>query len=85
MKKYFLSLSVFLIAILGYSQAVVFQEGFETQPYSVTGSGSPAWNVVTNLYYEGPHSYRNQLAMDATAYLTTNSFSTTGNSYVSLS
>jgi hypothetical protein len=85
MKKYFLSLSVFLIAILGYSQAVVFQEGFETQPYSVTGSGSPAWSAVTNLYYEGTHSYRNPLAMDATAYLTTNSFSTTGNSYVSLS
>ncbi|MGB4095631.1 MAG: hypothetical protein WBJ99_07385, partial [Bacteroidales bacterium] len=86
MKKYFLLLVMFALAISGYSQTVLVSEGFETPPYAFTSSGSPTWSAVTNLYYEGTHSYRNTVGASATSYLTTtNSFSTTGNSYVELS
>jgi hypothetical protein len=85
MKKYFLLLLMFVLAISGYSQTVVLSEGFETPPYAFTSSGSPTWGSVTNLYYEGTHSFRNTVGASATSYLTTtNSFSTTGNSYVEL-
>lgn len=86
MKKYFLLLVMFALAISGYSQTVLVSEGFETPPYAFTSSGTPTWSTVTNLYYEGTHSYRNTVGASATSYLTTtSSFSTTGNSYVVLS
>jgi len=39
MKKYFLLLLMFALAISGYSQTVLVSEGFETPPYKFTSSG----------------------------------------------
>ena len=84
MKKYFLFLAMLLLSVISFGQVDVFFENFETQPYKVSSSGNPSWTVATNLYTDGSHSYHNAPGVNQTAYLTTNSFSTSGYVYVRL-
>ena len=84
MKKYLLLFAMSLLTVISFGQVEVFFENFETQPYEVTSSGNPNWTVATNLYSDGSHSYHNALSVNQTAYLTTNSFSTSGYVYVRL-
>ncbi len=88
MKKFF---TIFLtaIALLAVnvtlqSQVVVFEEDFETPPFDVTATGSPAWSVHTTLSNTGTQSYHNDISAGDTSYVTTASFSTLGNTFVLL-
>lgn len=51
---------------------------------SVTATGTPLWTQDLTLQSQGTASYRNQVAASTVSYLTTNAFSTVGNSFVML-
>jgi parallel beta-helix repeat protein len=67
-------------------QTIVFSEDFETGGGNVTSSspGSANWSISSNYYAGGSYSDSSLVIANDTSYLTTNSFSTTGNSYVVL-
>ena len=84
MKK-LISLFCFLaVALSGFSQTVIFNETFETIPLAVTSSGNPVWSRSHKFAKTGTYSDSSRVAQADTSYLTTNSFSTVGNSYVVL-
>jgi len=85
MMKNYLFLTCFLfLTFFGFAQTVVYQEGFETLPLSVTSSGNPGWSR-SNVYAKtGSYSDSSRVAQADTSYLRTASFSSTGNSYVVL-
>lgn len=63
-----------------------FTENFDGPgPYGLTSSGTPGWSIDANYSTSSPNSYRGQYGAGGTVYLTSNSFSTAGNSYVVLS
>ena len=72
------------MAFSGYSQTIAFQETFETTPLSVTSSGNPGWSRSHRFAKTGTYSDSSKVATADTSYLTTNAFSTVGNSYVVL-
>ncbi|MFO8086923.1 MAG: hypothetical protein R6T91_03830, partial [Bacteroidales bacterium] len=86
-----LLLSIFSILLFGFvgAQNLVFHENFE-QPSgadSVTAYSSSAsnnWGISTNFYAGGLQSDSAICSPNDTLTLTTNSFSTTGNSFVEL-
>ncbi len=86
MKRFTLLLSVlvFLGAWNGNAQNIAYQEGFEGTP-AVTTGGTQNWAVNTAFYNTGVKSYSAHIinAGDSSA-MTTNSFSTVGNSNVML-
>lgn len=85
MKKLFLIASLMAFGLLSVeAQTVAFQEGFEGTP-AVTTGGTQNWAVNTAFFKTGTKSYSAHIinAGDSSA-LTTNSFSTTGNSNVML-
>ena len=84
MKKLTLFVCFLMMALFGYSQTIAFQEGFETLPLSVTSSGIQGWNRSNRFAKTGTYSDSSRVAASDTASLTTNSFSTAGNSYVVL-
>ncbi len=76
---------VFLSMIVwGHAQTIVLQEDFESAPYEVTSSGTPAWGINSRLQAAGSYSDSCTLGLSTTSYLTTNSFSTIGNTNVIL-
>jgi parallel beta-helix repeat protein len=77
---FLLTFSCFIIK----SQTVVFEENFETPPYAVSSSGNPVWTPNSIYANNGQFSYYNQVGNLDTAYLTTNAFSTMGNTFVLL-
>lgn len=86
MKQFLLSLSLFLgIGVAGSlsAQTVVFHENFEVAD-SVVSSGSPLWQPDNTLQTSGIFSTKNAPSVNGTAYLTTNAFNTTGNTFVLL-
>lgn len=66
------------------AQTVVFTEGFETLPLSVTSGGTPGWERSTYLKYSGSYSDSSRVVTSSNSYLTTNGFSTLGNTFVIL-
>lgn len=71
-------------SLLVYSQTVVFEENFESQPYAVTSSGNPTWTLNSSYANNGQYAYHNYVGNLDTSYLTTNSFTTLGNTFVLL-
>jgi len=74
------------ISILSSAQTIVFTENFETGGGNVSSSspGSADWAICSNYYASGSFSDSSIVAVNDTSYLTTNSFNTTGNSYIIL-
>ena len=83
MKKLYTAIFFLVPFVYSSAQVVVFHENFEIAD-SVVSSGSPAWGPDLTLQVSGVASTRNTLGNSSTAYLTTNSFSTLGNSFVLL-
>jgi hypothetical protein len=83
MKRLLLSLVTLLSLGSLSAQTVIFHEDFEIAD-SVSSSGTPAWVPNSNQQTSGTFSTRNQPATSDTAWLTTNVFNTTGNSFVLL-
>lgn len=82
MKKLFLfNVSMFML-FFAHSQTLVFEEDFETLPLGVTTSGNPLWSINTTFSNTGSQSYHNDISIGDTSYVTTQSFSTLGNSFV---
>jgi len=79
---------LFIIPSLLTAQTVIFHENFElpSQADSVTSSssGTASWGISTKLYNSGLRSDSCVITMGDTSYLTTNAFSTIGNTYVLL-
>ncbi|MDD3875883.1 MAG: choice-of-anchor J domain-containing protein [Bacteroidales bacterium] len=84
MKKFIFQLLFIGLSFIGFSQTTVFQEGFETLPLAVTSSGTPGWSRTSHYAKTGTYSDSSRVAQADTSYLTTNSFSTIGNTYVVL-
>lgn len=83
-KIYFLVTAAFLfIATSLQAQTTVFSENMETID-SVSSSGNPTWFQSNALSTSGTFSIRDTVAQADSAYLTTNTFSTTGNTFVIL-
>ncbi len=83
MKKILFTLGVIFTSLHSHAQTLVFHENFETAD-SVTASGNPTWASNLTLQVSGLRSYRNPIAASDTSWLTTSTFSTTGNSFVIL-
>ena len=84
--SFFASLLVLLI-FSAQGQTVVFSEDFEgTPPYNLTSSspGIADWAISSNYQAGGLYSDTSVVVLGDTAYLTSNSFSTIGNSFVLL-
>jgi hypothetical protein len=77
-----LSLAALASAAL-FSQTVVYHENFEVAD-SVTATGTPVWGPDVTLHTQGLTSYKNQVATSTQSYLTTNAFSTVGNTFILL-
>lgn len=94
MKKFFLLLLFFVAGFLSLqAQVIGYHENFELPSLddSVSYSSLPTagynWNINTRLHY-GTSSLRSdscQVKAGTTVYMTTNSFSTVGNSFITLS
>lgn len=83
--KRFTLLLLFVFAVLwGKTQTVIFEEDFETPPFDVTATGAPLWSLNTTLSNSGTQSYHNEVSTGDTSYLTTSTFSTSGNTFVVL-
>lgn len=78
-RVFFIVVVLFCLGVTASAQSTVLSEGFETIPYSFSGSGSASWSVTGNLKAGGLYSDSAKLvnASDS-AILTSNAFSTTG-------
>jgi hypothetical protein len=78
------SIMVFL-TLNAFSQTTLLNESFETQPFSLTSSGSAVWSQTNALAASGSNSIKASivLAYDTTI-LTTNALSSAGNGFVYL-
>lgn len=84
MKKWFI-LFAFLLAMTGLNaQTIVFQEDFEGATPAFTSSGTPSWSLNTRVFAGGAKCDSSSVGLMSTSYLTSNSFSTTGNTNVIL-
>lgn len=83
MKKFTLFLSGITLGIASYAQTVVFHETFDIAD-SVIATGNPMWATDPLYQSQGIASHRNQVALNDTSWLTTNAFSTMGNTFVIL-
>lgn len=82
MKKITFLLAGLISAFSAYSQAtVVYHETFDPAD-SVTSTGTPVWASDNTLQVSGTSSYRNQVATSTQSYLTTDAFSTLGNTFI---
>jgi len=85
MKKQCLMWLFLIMSLLpGYSQTIALFEDFESAPYNLTSSGTPAWTINSRLHATGLYSDSCTLATSSTSYLTSGTFSTIGNSSVIL-
>lgn len=90
MKRGLLLFCALIISYLVSAQTVVFHENFEqpTPGDSVTSTSTPSganqWTISTSLASSGTRSMFTQAVSNSTVYLTTDTFSTIGNSYVIL-
>ena len=85
MKKSLLFCFVFLLTVfLVNSQTVVLNEDFESAPYDLTSSGTIQWGINSRLHVSGAYCDSCTIGLSSTSYLTTNSFSTLGNTSVML-
>jgi hypothetical protein len=81
MKKFTLFCAAALASFTLFSQTIVYHENFEIAD-SVVTSGNPAWGPELIYQSQGLASYKNQVAMADTSWLTTIAFSTIGNTNV---
>src|SRR5688500_12232967 len=81
MKRLLLSICALAGAAGLSAQTIAFHENFEVAD-SVLSSGNPLWQPDATLQTSGSFSTRNAPAINSTAYLTTNAFSTVGNTFV---
>ena len=79
---------VILLTMFGFTQAqtIVFSEDFESTPFDLTSSGTTnVWAQNSNFAFSGSYSDSVSIVNNGdTVYLTSNSFSTSGNSNVLL-
>ena len=76
--------SVLMMVFTAISQNIVINEDFESAPYELTSSGTIAWGINSRLQVSGSYSDSCTVGLSSTSYLTTNPFSTTGNTSVLL-
>ncbi len=87
MKSSFILALIIFFGLYSYSQTVIFNEDFElpSSADSVSSTGSPTWSISTTLSAQGQRSDSSRLVNpNDSSVLTTLSFSTIGNSYVTL-
>ncbi|MFZ4411679.1 MAG: GEVED domain-containing protein [Bacteroidales bacterium] len=93
MKKVLLFVIVVMMTYFVSAQTIVFQENFESTSIGLTTSADSAgfpvgsfksWSASTNLFKTGVKADSNVLQNGKTIYFTSNSFATTGNSFVTL-
>ncbi|MCF8297513.1 MAG: right-handed parallel beta-helix repeat-containing protein [Saprospiraceae bacterium] len=88
MKKYFLFISALLVGLVLSSQNIVLHENFELPSGADTlvssSTGSTSWGISTNYFNGGSRCDTATVSQGDTMYLTSNSFSTTGNLFVIL-
>ncbi len=87
--KYFLLSTLMFIAFISSSlqaQTVVYNEDFDgsTQAVTSTSTGSNAWGLSSSFYVSGLKSDSCVVTAGDSTFLTTDSFSTTGNTFVML-
>jgi hypothetical protein len=85
MRKTVLSLLLLLVTGAIFAQTISFSEDFETTPLGVSSSGSASWARSSILQVSGIYSDSVTFtASGDSAYLTTNSFSTSSKQFVKL-
>ncbi len=85
MKNLFLfAFAAFLLTGTVAAQTIVFNEDFESGPYEFTASGTPTWGINSRVHVSGSYSDSCYVGLSSTSYLTSNAFSTLGNSSVLL-
>jgi hypothetical protein len=87
MKKLLFLFALLIVASITYAQTVVYHENFDLpgNADSVTASGALSnFAINSRLFVSGTHSDSTLVSPNDTAFLTTNSFSTVGYSYVFL-
>jgi hypothetical protein len=86
MKRILFSLLVSFITVAGYAQTTAFSEDFElpSGADSVTSVGTPGWTISTTLASQGVQSMRGQYGVNDSTTLTSNVFSTVGNTFIKL-
>jgi len=85
MKKFtLLCFTVLMTVFSAVSQTIVLNEDFESAPYELSSSGTVSWGINSRLHASGSFSDSCTVGLSSTSYLTTNSFSTTGNTSVLL-
>ncbi len=83
MRKFLLALGMSLLCTLGFSQTTVYSEDFEGV-VNVVSSGNPGWTSNNTYAQGGLLSYHTGIAISDTSAMRTISFSTVGNSDISL-
>jgi len=86
MKRILLTLVSISISVFAFAQTTAFTENFElpSGADSVTSVGTPGWTISTALASQGVQSMRGQFGQNDTVLLTTNTFNTTGNTFIKL-
>jgi len=72
--------ALLLSVLTGVGQTtVVLNEDFESGPYELASTGTPAWGLNSSVQTSGTYSDSCSLGISTTSYLTSNAFSTSGN------
>ncbi|MDX9931150.1 MAG: NosD domain-containing protein, partial [Bacteroidales bacterium] len=79
-----LCIAVLMTVFTAIGQTIVLNEDFESAPYDLASSGTIQWGINSRLHASGSFSDSCTVGLSSTSYLTTNSFSTTGNTSVLL-
>ncbi len=66
------------------AQTVVYSEGFEGVSPAVTATPALSWDVTTTVASNGNRSDTSTVVLNDTTFLTTNTFSTVGNTFITL-
>ncbi len=87
MKKLISTLFAIVIAFTSFSQITVFSENFEgvvTMTSSSSSGSGPAWGQSSNYFSQGSKCDTNVVTLNDSLFLTTPTFSTVGNTFVTL-
>ncbi|HPF01491.1 MAG TPA: hypothetical protein PKY63_12560, partial [Bacteroidales bacterium] len=79
-----LCIAVLMTVFTAIGQTIVLNEDFESAPYELSSSGTVSWGINSRLHASGSFSDSCTVGLSSTSYLTTNSFSTVGNTSVLL-
>lgn len=84
MKKLFTIVLTLSSCLWLSAQTVVYNEGFEGASPNVTASPANSWAITTTVAASGSKSDTSQVPLNDTTFLTTTSFSTVGNTFITV-